>query len=86
MHLMPGTKTGAQISSERRDADRSRDFADGWRYVGGDTGWELIQYAYTMKNGQLEHADSCVRIVSPRLPSDVIEKWRKMNQVEAPTS
>ncbi len=31
--------------------------ADGWRYVGGETGWELVPHAYEFRSGKLVHAD-----------------------------
>ncbi len=31
--------------------------AAGWRYVGGETGWELVQHAADFRNGKWVHAD-----------------------------
>lgn len=62
MHVVPGTKSRAQIEADRNEADRNaaaRNVAtpDEWRYVGGETGWELIPHAYSFRNGKLVHAD-----------------------------
>lgn len=31
---------------------------DGWEYVGGETGWTLIQHSFDFRKGALAHADS----------------------------
>ena len=57
MHVVPGVKSRAQVDAERIEAAKSDVTADGWRYVGGETGWELVQHAYQFRNGKLVHVD-----------------------------
>ena len=51
MHVVPGIKSRSEVA-------KNDTTADGWRYVGGDTGWELIQHAYAFRNGKLLHIDN----------------------------
>ena len=58
MHVVPGTKSRAQVDVDRRATAANGVVTDGWRYVGGDTGWELVQHAYAFRNGKLLHIDN----------------------------
>ena len=83
-HVVPGTKTRVQVEADRNELDRNaaaRNIAtpDAWRYVGGDTGWELVQHAYAFRNGKLVHADKFDHSTpKPSLAS--IEQARKLNR------
>ena len=55
MHLVPGTTSRAQSDAERIAIAKNDLTADGWRYVGGDTGWELVQHAYAFRGGKWLH-------------------------------
>ncbi len=57
MHYVPGTMSRAQVDSERIEAGKSGVTADGWRYVGDETGWELVQHAHDFRNGKWVHVD-----------------------------
>ncbi|MBL0121622.1 MAG: hypothetical protein IPP88_02475 [Betaproteobacteria bacterium] len=57
MHYVPGTKSRTQVEAERTKAAKNDVTADGWRYVGGETGWELVQHAVDFHNGKWAHAD-----------------------------
>ena len=57
MHVVPGTKSRVQVDAERIEAAKKDVTADGWRYVGGETGWELVQHAYEFRSGKLVHTD-----------------------------
>ena len=58
MHVVPGTKSRAQVNAEQIAAAKKDVTADGWRYVGGETGWELVQHAYAFRSGKLVHIDN----------------------------
>ena len=58
MHVVPGTKSRAQVNAEQIATVKNDVTADGWRYVGGETGWELVQHAYVFRNGKLVHIDN----------------------------
>lgn len=58
MHVIPGLKSRAQLDAERTAIAKNEVSKDGWRYVGGDTGWELVQHAYAFRGGKLVHADN----------------------------
>ena len=48
---------------------------DGWRYVGGEAGWELVQPAYEFRDGQLISIDTVDRSTpKPSLASIVQER------------
>ena len=84
MHFVPGTKSRAQIEADKNEADRiaaARNIAtpDAWRYVGGETGWELVQHAYAFRNGKFVHVDKFDHSTpKPSLAS--IEQARKLNR------
>ncbi len=58
MHVVPGIKSRAHVNAERISIAKNDITADGWRYVGGETGWELVQHAYAFRNGKLVHIDT----------------------------
>lgn len=58
MHLIPGTKSRAQADADRIATAKNNVTTDGWRYVGGETGWELVQHAYAFRGGKLLHIDN----------------------------
>ena len=58
MHVVPGTKSRAQVNAEQIATAKNEVTADGWRYVGGETGWELVQHAYAFRSGKLVHIDN----------------------------
>lgn len=58
MHIVPGLKSRAQVSAEQTAPAKKEVFTDGWRYVGGDTGWELVPHAYAFRGGKLLHIDN----------------------------
>ena len=58
MHVVPGTKSRAQVNAEQITTAKNDVTADGWRYVGGETGWELVQHAYAFRSGKLVHIDN----------------------------
>lgn len=82
MHVVPGTKSRAQIEADRNEADRNaaaRNVVtpDEWRYAGGE--WELVQHAYAFRNGKLVHVDKFDHSTpKPSLAS--IEQARKLNR------
>ena len=51
--------------------DRNAVTADGWRHVGGENEWDLVQYAYELRQGQLVHAATCI-YGAPGTPSSKI--------------
>lgn len=32
---------------------------DGFKYIGGEGGWEPVQHSYVMNNGRFVHSDEC---------------------------
>ena len=58
MHVVPGIKSRAQVNAEQIATAKNDVTADGWRYVGGETGWELVQHAYAFRGGKLLHIDN----------------------------
>lgn len=58
MHAVPGLKSRAQVDAERISGTKTNVSADGWRYVGGDTGWELVPHSYAFRGGRLVHTDN----------------------------
>ena len=80
MHYVPGTKSRAQVEVERIEALKNPVTADGWRYVGGDTGWELVQHEYVFRNGTLAHTDKCDHRITPKPSLASIEQGRKLYQ------
>ncbi len=79
MHYVAGTKSRAQVETERTESAKNNVTADGWRYVGGDPGWELIQHAYDFRNGKWVHSDQFDHNTpKPSLVS--IEQGRKLYQ------
>lgn len=79
MHVVPGTKSRAQVAAEQIDVAKAYVTANGWRYVGGDTGWELVQHAYDFRNGQWGHADT-IDHSTPKPSLASIEQGRKTYQ------
>ena len=58
LSLSAGAVAADQILPRSNDkAMKSEVSADGWRYVGGETGWELVPHAYEFRNGKLVHID-----------------------------
>ena len=57
MHVVPGTKSRAQVDAERIQAAKNDVATNGWRYVGGESGWELVQHSYEFRGGKLVHTD-----------------------------
>lgn len=57
MHVVPGTKSKAQIKAEQIASAKINVTSDGWRYVGDETGWELVQHAVDFRDGKWVHAD-----------------------------
>ena len=57
MHVVPGTKSKAQIKAEQIASAKINVMSDGWRYVGDETGWELVQHAVDFRDGKWVHAD-----------------------------
>lgn len=57
-HPMPSTVTRAQVQNELAEWRKNPVAADGYRYVGGERGWEAPQHAYVFRNGSLVHADA----------------------------
>ena len=51
--------------------DRNAVTPDGWRHVGGENEWDLVQYAYELRQGQLVHAATCI-YGAPGTPSSKI--------------
>ncbi len=81
MHVVPGTKSRAQVDIDRRATATNVVVSDGWRYVGGDTGWELIQHAYAFRGGKLVHVDNIDHSTpKPSLTSIVEGKRRYQDQ------
>ncbi len=58
MHVTSGLKSRAQVNVEQAAYAKDEVSVDGWRYVGGETGWELVQHAYTFRAGKLVHVDN----------------------------
>ena len=58
MHVVPGNKSRAQVNAEQFATARNDVTADGWRYVGGETGWELVPHAYAFRGGKWLHIDN----------------------------
>ena len=58
MHAVPGVKSRAQVDIARGATATNDVVTDGWRYVGGDTGWELVQHAYAFRGGKWLHIDN----------------------------
>lgn len=79
MHFVPGTKSRAQVEAERIEALTNPVTADGWRYVGGDTGWELVQHAYDFRDGKWVHSDKFDHS-TPKPNFDSIEQAKKLYQ------
>ncbi len=79
MHVVPGTKSRAQVDAERIATAKIDISADGWRYVGGETGWELVQHAYNFRNGKWVHADKFDHS-TPKPSLSSIEQARKLNR------
>ena len=79
MHYVPGTKSRTAAQVEGIEALKNSKTADGWRYVGGDTGWELIQHAYDFRNGKWVHADK-IDHSTPKPNVASIEQGRKAYQ------
>ncbi len=80
MHSVPGTESRMQLDTERNEAAKSIVTTDGWRYVGGDTGWELVQHDYEFRNGTLAHTDKCDHRITPKPSLASIEQGRKLYQ------
>jgi hypothetical protein len=48
--------------------------ANGFQFVGGDTGWQPVGHTFVMKNGALAHSDQCdhmIRTVQGPTPAEV---------------
>ena len=44
-------------ADQRSVASAAPQSADGWRFVGGEAGWELEQHSYDFVRGRLIHSD-----------------------------
>ena len=80
MHYVPGTKTRAQVETERIEALRNPVTADGWRYVGDESGWQLVQHDYVLSNDVLAHSDKCDHRVTPKPSLASITQGRQQYQ------
>lgn len=76
MHVIAGTKSRAQVETRRIEVANNGVAGDGWRYVGGEAGWELVQHAYDFRAGKLVHTDS-IDHSTPRPSIASIEQARK---------
>lgn len=79
MHVVPGVKSRAQVDVDRRATATNDVATDGWRYVGGETGWELVQHAYAFRGGKLLHIDN-IDHGTPKPSLASIIEGRKRNQ------
>lgn len=79
IHYVPGTKSRAQVEMERIEALGNPTTADGWRYVGGDTGWELVPHSYAFRGGKLVHSDN-IDHNTPKPTLASIVEGRKQHQ------
>ena len=81
MHVVPGVKSRAQVGVDPSATAVNGAVSDGWRYVGGDTGWELIQHAYAFRGGKLVHVDNIDHSTpKPSLASIIEGKRRYQDQ------
>lgn len=75
-HVMPSTKSRAEVLEELRAFPANPVAADGWRYVGGETGWVPPTHEYAFKNGRLEHVGNMAHN-SPRPSLQMTEEERR---------
>lgn len=57
-HPMPGTRTRAEVQEELKAFQKNPVSADGWRWIGGEVGWEIEPHKYELRNGKIIHVDN----------------------------
>lgn len=75
-HVMPSTKSRAEVVDELRAFRANPVAADGWHYVGGDAGWAPPKHEYAFENGRLEHVGNTADN-SPRPSLQMTEEERR---------
>lgn len=78
-HVMPSTKSRAEVLEELRAFRANPVAADGWRYVGGEVGWALPTHDYVLKSGRLEHVGNIAHN-SPRPSLQMTEEQRRSHE------
>jgi hypothetical protein len=53
------TKTADTATARATKATTRLVSADGFEYVGGDTGWQLAQHKFELRSGEFKHASDC---------------------------
>lgn len=53
------TAAGTWVAIPPQSAQAAPVSNDGFAYIGGDGGWELVQHNYVLSNGRLVHSDEC---------------------------
>lgn len=75
VQAMPTAKTRAEVKAELAQFRSNPVSPDGWRQVGGERGWALIQHSYGFVDGQLTHTDNLDHNASkPSLIASASEK------------
>lgn len=57
MQSAPTQKSRAEVLSEAAEFRASPVTGDGWKFVGGEREWALIQYQFALSGGQLVDTD-----------------------------
>ncbi len=78
-HVMPSTKSRAEVLEEMRAFRLAPVAGDGWRHVGGEAGWAPPTPEYAFNNGRLERIDGA-GLDSPRPSLKMTEDERRWHE------
>ena len=82
---MPSAKPAAaspatSAAKAARKMASASDAVNGFEYIGGEGGWQLVQHHYVMREGKLVHSDECdhvIRAASAAPTMDELETLRR---------
>ncbi len=75
-HVMPSTKSRAEVLKELRAFKANPEGADGWRFESAAVGWVPPTHEYVFENGRLKHVGNMGHD-SPRPSLQMTEEERR---------
>ena len=67
-------QSSVTASTATKDAYAGNGAVNGFEYVGGDGGWQVVEHKYVLSNGRFVHSDECdhaIRSAQAVTPADV---------------